>query len=73
MHEFTKVCEALDRQKFDFRAFKWTKYDKINKKSIPKTLKEPVDIIVRGEVFIGKEDFEKLNELYQYFRQNLST
>ena len=31
-------------------------------KNIPKTLKEPVDIIVRGEVFIGKEDFEKLND-----------
>ena len=31
-------------------------------KHIPQTLKEPVDIIVRGEVFIGKEDFEKLNE-----------
>ena len=30
-------------------------------KHIPKTLKEPVDIIVRGEVFIGKEEFEKLN------------
>ena len=31
-------------------------------KHIPKTLKEPVNIIVRGEVFIGKEDFEKLND-----------
>lgn len=31
-------------------------------KHIPKTLKEPVDIIVRGEVFIGKEEFEKLND-----------
>ena len=31
-------------------------------KNIPQTLKEPIDIIVRGEVFIGKEDFEKLNE-----------
>ncbi len=30
-------------------------------KHIPKTLKEPVTITVRGEVFIGKEDFEKLN------------
>ena len=30
-------------------------------KSIPKKLKEPIDIIVRGEVFIGKEEFEKLN------------
>ena len=31
-------------------------------KNIPQTLKEPVDIIVRGEVFIGKEDFENLND-----------
>lgn len=31
-------------------------------KNIPQTLKEPVDIIVRGEVFIGKEEFEKLND-----------
>lgn len=31
-------------------------------KSIPKKLKEPLDIIVRGEVFIGKDEFEKLNE-----------
>lgn len=31
-------------------------------KNIPRHLKEPIDIIVRGEVFIGKEDFEKLNE-----------
>lgn len=31
-------------------------------KNIPKKLKEPIDIIVRGEVFIGKEDFEKINE-----------
>jgi len=31
-------------------------------KNIPRKLKEPIDIIVRGEVFIGKEDFEKLNE-----------
>ena len=31
-------------------------------KHIPKKLKEPIDIIVRGEVFIGKEDFEKLND-----------
>ncbi len=31
-------------------------------KHIPQNLKEPIDIIVRGEVFIGKEDFEKLNE-----------
>lgn len=31
-------------------------------KSIPKKLSEPIDIIVRGEVFIGKDQFEKLNE-----------
>ena len=31
-------------------------------KNIPKKLKEPIDIIVRGEVFIGKGDFEKLND-----------
>ena len=30
-------------------------------KTIPKKLKEPINIIVRGEVFIGKEEFEKLN------------
>ena len=31
-------------------------------KNIPKKIKEPIDIIVRGEVFIGKKDFEKMNE-----------
>ena len=31
-------------------------------KSVPKKLKEKIDINVRGEVFIGKEEFEKLNE-----------
>ncbi len=31
-------------------------------KNIPKELKEPIDIIVRGEVFIGKKEFEQLNE-----------
>ena len=31
-------------------------------KSIPKKLKENINIIVRGEVFISKQDFEKLNE-----------
>ena len=31
-------------------------------RSIPKKLKEPIDIVVRGEVYIGKEEFEKLNE-----------
>ena len=30
-------------------------------KHIPKILKEPVTITVRGEVFIGKDDFEKMN------------
>lgn len=30
--------------------------------SIPKQLKEKIDITVRGEVFIGKKEFEKLNE-----------
>ncbi len=31
-------------------------------KTIPKELPEPINIIVRGEVFIGKKEFEKLNE-----------
>ena len=31
-------------------------------KSIPKKLEEPINITVRGEVFISKDDFEKLNE-----------
>lgn len=31
-------------------------------KSIPKQLSEPIDITVRGEIFIGSKDFEKLNE-----------
>lgn len=31
-------------------------------KHIPKKLKEDIDIIVRGEVFIGKQEFEKMNE-----------
>lgn len=31
-------------------------------KTIPKKLTEDIDIIVRGEVFISKNDFEKLNE-----------
>ena len=31
-------------------------------KHIPKKLTENIDIIVRGEVFIGKEEFDKLNE-----------
>ncbi len=31
-------------------------------KTIPKKLTEPIDITVRGEVFIGKAEFEKMNE-----------
>ncbi len=31
-------------------------------KTIPKKLNEDIDIIVRGEVFIGKKDFEKTNK-----------
>ena len=31
-------------------------------KTIPKELNEPIDIIVRGEVFISKKDFEKMNK-----------
>ena len=31
-------------------------------KNIPKKLKENIDIIVRGEVFISKADFEKMNQ-----------
>lgn len=31
-------------------------------KNIPKELKEPINIIVRGEVFIGQKEFEELNE-----------
>ena len=31
-------------------------------KTIPKTLKENIDITVRGEVFISKEDFEEMNQ-----------
>jgi len=30
--------------------------------TIPMTLKDNIDIIVRGEVFIGKENFEKMNQ-----------
>ena len=30
-------------------------------KNIPKKLKEPIDITVRGEVFIGKKEFEQMN------------
>lgn len=31
-------------------------------KTIPKELPEPINIIVRGEVFIGKKEFQKMNE-----------
>ena len=31
-------------------------------KTIPKKLNEDIDIIVRGEVFIGKKDFENMNK-----------
>ncbi len=31
-------------------------------KNIPNKLKEKIDITVRGEVFIGKKEFEKMNE-----------
>lgn len=31
-------------------------------KTVPKELKEPISITVRGEVFIGKTDFDKMNE-----------
>lgn len=31
-------------------------------KTVPQELKEKASLIVRGEVFIGKEDFDKLNE-----------
>ena len=31
-------------------------------KNIPQKLKEPINITVRGEVFIGKSEFEKMNE-----------
>ena len=37
---------------------------------IPKKLTEPIDIIVRGEVFIGKEDFEKVKK---YINDNPGT
>lgn len=30
--------------------------------NIPKELKEPIDITVRGEIFIGKNEFQKLND-----------
>jgi len=40
-------------------------------KNIPRKLKEPIDIIVRGEVFIGKNEFEKMNEERQANEETL--
>lgn len=40
-------------------------------KNIPKKLKDPIDIIVRGEVFIGKDEFEKLNQERQENEETL--
>ena len=40
-------------------------------KSIPQKLKEPIDIIVRGEVFISKDGFEKLNEEREILGESL--
>lgn len=40
-------------------------------KTIPLELKEPIDITVRGEVFIGKEEFEKLNEAQEILEKPL--
>ncbi len=40
-------------------------------KSIPLTLKEPLDIEVRGEVFIGKKEFEKLNAMREEMEEQV--
>lgn len=40
-------------------------------KNIPKKLKEPIDITVRGEVFIGKKEFDKMNEERQANEEKL--
>ncbi len=40
-------------------------------KTIPKKLKEAINITVRGEVFIGKKEFEKMNEEIGYEDGNL--
>ena len=40
-------------------------------KSIPHKLKEPLDITVRGEIFIGKKEFETLNEEREVLGQTL--
>lgn len=40
-------------------------------KTIPKELNEKINITVRGEVFIGKKEFEKMNEEIGYEDGNL--
>lgn len=40
-------------------------------KSVPMKLKEDINIIVRGEVFIGKKEFEKLNEERELMEETL--
>ena len=40
-------------------------------KNIPKKLAEPIDIIVRGEVFIVKEEFEEMNRIRQENEESL--
>lgn len=40
-------------------------------KSIPQKLTEEIDIIVRGEVFISKKDFEKINEERELIGESL--
>lgn len=40
-------------------------------KNIPKKLKEPIDITVRGEVFIGKKEFDEMNEERQANEETL--
>ncbi len=40
-------------------------------KHIPKKLKENINITVRGEVFIGKKEFEKMNEQREILEQPL--
>ncbi len=40
-------------------------------KNIPKMLKEQVNITVRGEVFIGKQEFEKMNEEREAMEETL--
>ena len=40
-------------------------------KSIPKKLTEQIDITVRGEVFIGKKEFDKMNEERGFEEENM--